>query len=450
MISTCSVFRAFLSCEIKMAAVDLRFLLLLRRARIQRYLLWRKMRLSLSRKKERRFWVRKIFAERKEKGEYYTLVRDLRLHDQEMFFRYFRMSPTTYEKLLGYVGADLKKVTTKMREPIGPDERLLITLRYLTTGDAHTTIGTNYRMSPTTVGRIINETCKSIWHRLSEQNYIKAPTTEAEWERIAEEFEDRWNFPHAIGAIDGKHVVMFAPAGSGSGYFNYKKTHSIVLLGVCDAKYKFILVDIGDSGRQSDGSVYHNSHLGFAIENKKLNIPNDCPIRHTNRVLPYVFVGDDAFGLKRHMMKPYPFTNLSTDKQIFNYRLSRARRVIENTFGIAASRFRVFYRPIIASADKVKEITKAVVALHNFLMTENELNNQNYCPPTYSDRDGPSGLQLGEWRLDEQNIHGLLPISNHASNHYSEDARMVRESYKEFFNNEGAVDWQWDRVSRTR
>eukprot|EP00112_Aurelia_sp_Birch-Aquarium-sp1_P001674 Seg1181.5 transcript_id=Seg1181.5/GoldUCD/mRNA.D3Y31 product="Protein ANTAGONIST OF LIKE HETEROCHROMATIN PROTEIN 1" protein_id=Seg1181.5/GoldUCD/D3Y31 len=304
-----------------MAAVNLRFLLLLRRARIQRYLLWRKRRLSLLRKKGRRFWVRKIFAERKEKGEYYTLVRDLRLHDQEIFFRYFRMSPTTYEKLLGYVGADLKKVTTKMREPVGPDERLLITLRYLTTGDAQTTIGTNYRMSPTTVGRIINETCKSIWHRLSEQNYIKAPTTEAEWERIAEEFEDRWNFPHAVGAIDGKHVVMFAPAGSG---------------------------------------------------------------------------------------------------------------------------------PIIASADKVKEITKAVVALHNFLMTENKLNTQNYCPPTYSDRDGPSGLQLGEWRLDEQNIHGLLPISNHASNNYSEDARMVRESYKEFFNNEGAVDWQWDRVNRTR
>ena len=102
-------------------------------------------------------------------------------------------------------------------------------------------------------------------------------------------------------------MVMFAPAGSGSSFFNYKKTHSIVLLGVCDAKYKFILVDIGDSSRQTDGSVYHYSHLGFAIEDKKLNIPKDSQIRHTNRVLPYVFVGDDAFGLKRHMMKPYPF-----------------------------------------------------------------------------------------------------------------------------------------------
>ena len=242
---------------------------------------------------------------------------------------------------------------------------------------------------------------------------------------------------------------MFAPASSGSGYFNYNRTHRIVPLGVCDAKYKFILVHIGDSDRQSDGSVYYKSHLGYAIENKKLNIPNDCPLRHTNRVLPYVFVTDDAFGLKRHMMKPYPFTNLSKDKQIFNYRLSRARRVIENTFGISARRFRVFYRPIIASVDKIKEKTKAVVALHNFLMTENELNNKHYCPPTYPDRDVPNGLQLGEWRLDQQKTQALLPIGNNASNNYSEDARMVRDGYKNYFNNEGALEWQLDRVNRT-
>ena len=345
------------------------------------------------------------------------------------------MSPKTYEKLLGYVASDLTKCTTKMREPIGPDERLSITLRYLTTGDAHTTISANYRMSSTTVGRIINETCDALWNRLSEQKYIKAPRTENEWNNIAKEFENRWNFPNCIGAIDGKHVVMFAPAGLASGYFNYKKNHSIVLLAVCDATYKFTLVDIGDSGRQSDGSVYNNSHMGYAIEHKKLNIPNDCLITSSDKVLPYVFVADDAFGLKRHMMKPYPFTNLSTDKLIFNYRLSRARRVIENAFGIAASRFRVFYRPIIGSVHKVKRITKAVVVLHNFLMYENESNDENYCPPTYVDQDGPDGLQPGKWRSNQQTINGLVPVHGKASNNYSVDAGIVRDKYKQYFNN---------------
>ena len=76
-------------------------------------------------------------------------------------------------------------------------------------------------------------------------------------------------------------------------------------------------------------------------------------------------MADDAFGLKPHMMKPYPNQNLPIDQRILNYRLSRARRVIENTFGIATSRFRVFRRPIIGRTEKVRSITKAVVALHN-------------------------------------------------------------------------------------
>ena len=178
--------------------------------------------------------------------------------------------------------------------------------------------------------------------------------------------------------------------------------------------------------------MVRDSSLGLAIENKRLGIPKDSQLTKSNKILPYVFVGDDAFGLKRHLMKTYPFTKLPIDKCIFNYRLSRARRVIKNTFGIAANRFHVFYRPIIASVDKVKEITKAVVELHNFLMTENEVNNQNYCPQNYTDVDGPSGLQLGVWRLENQNIQGILPIKSNAPNKNSEDARMVSDSYKEY------------------
>ena len=231
-------------------------------------------------------------------------------------------------------------------------------------------------MSSTTVGRIIEETCNFVWNRLKDAGYIKTPSSVEAWKKIANEFESRWNLPNALGAIDGKHVLMFAPANQSSTFFNYKKTHSIVLMAVCDAQYMFTLVDIGDSGRQSDGTVYANSNLAYAIENQILNTPSDCKIPGSNKVLPYVFIGDDAFGLKRHMMKPYPFSNLSESKLVFNYRLSRARRVIENMFGICASRFRVFHRPTIAKVKEVIAITKAVVALHNFLMTVKETDQR--------------------------------------------------------------------------
>ena len=325
--------------------------------------------LELKRKKRKRFWVRKVYEERLEKGEFHLLVGDLRLHDHEYFFRCFRMSPSTFEELLSLVGPKISKENTVMHDSVDPGERLAVTLRYLVTGDAQCTIAASYRMSPSTIGRIITETCSALWACLLAKKFLDPPCTEEEWKVTAQEFERKWNFPHALGAIDGKHVVMQAPHNSGSAYFNYKKTHSIVLMANCNARYEFILVDIGDSGRQSDGSVYSNSHLGYAIENNKLNIPQPENLgQNSAQVLPYVFVADDAFGLKNHMMKPYPNQNLPIDQRIFNYRLSRARRVIENTFGIATTRFRVFRRPIIAKTQKVIIITKAVVALHNYLM----------------------------------------------------------------------------------
>ena len=106
-----------------------------------------------------------------------------------------------------------------MRDPISADQRLVIT-HYLSTGDAFTTIGVSYRVSPTTVGRVVQETCKAIWDRLLDNGFIIVPATEEGWKKIADDFETRWNFPHAVGALDGNHVVMNTPARAASAYYN--------------------------------------------------------------------------------------------------------------------------------------------------------------------------------------------------------------------------------------
>ena len=143
-----------------MAAFSMKYLLLLKRKILLQILCLRRISWKTT-KKKRKYWVRKSYAERQTEGEYHLLVQDWKLNDQNYFFDCFRMSP---ENLLSWIGPKIKKVTTKMREPISVGQRLCVTLRYLVTGDAHVTIAASYRMRPTTVGRIVKETCAVIWN----------------------------------------------------------------------------------------------------------------------------------------------------------------------------------------------------------------------------------------------------------------------------------------------
>lgn len=107
-------------------------------------------------------------------------------------------------------------------------------------------------------------------------------------------------------------------------------------MAVVDADYKFIYANVGVQGRVSDGGMFGQSDLRAAMDRDLLNVPRPEPLPGSNITLPYTFVGDEAFPLRTNLMKPYPFRNLDHGQRIFNYRLSRARRTVENAFGILA------------------------------------------------------------------------------------------------------------------
>jgi len=92
-----------------------------------------------------------------------------------------------------------------------------------------------------------------------------------------------------------------------------------------------------------------NTAFGKALRDKLLKIPEPGTLPNSEKKLPFVFVGDDAFALTENFMKPCGQTGLTAEQRIFNYRLSRARRVVENSFGILVSRFGVLQRPIALS-----------------------------------------------------------------------------------------------------
>ncbi|XP_011875847.1 PREDICTED: uncharacterized protein LOC105566446 [Vollenhovia emeryi] len=169
--------------------------------------------------------------------------------------------------------------------------------------------------------------------------YLRKPIRK-EWIKIFNGFWRNWNFPNCVGAIDGNHVQINAPPNSGSLYYNYKKTFSTVLMAACDYEYKFTLVDVGAYG--SDAGVFSQSEFGQALFEGELDLPENTRVPENNSETPCFFVGDEEFQLTKNLMRSYSGRNLSEDKAIFNYRLSRARRTIENTFGILAARWRIF------------------------------------------------------------------------------------------------------------
>ncbi|XP_024872945.1 putative nuclease HARBI1 [Temnothorax curvispinosus] len=192
-------------------------------------------------------------------------------------------------------------------------------------------------MGKSTVFNIIFETCTALWNKLR-ASVLELPTTE-DWKGIGRGFESQWNFPNCIGAIDGKHIPIQASAGAGSEYYNYKGFHSKVLLAICDYRYAFTMLDIEATGRQSDGGIFSRSKMRKYFEEDRMGVPNPVSVLDSDNVLHFVAVGDQAFSLTTYLMTPYSENNkLSLDQRIFNYRLSRARRIIENTFGILTAK----------------------------------------------------------------------------------------------------------------
>uniref|UniRef100_A0A8D3C551 DDE Tnp4 domain-containing protein n=1 Tax=Scophthalmus maximus TaxID=52904 RepID=A0A8D3C551_SCOMX len=192
----------------------------------------------------------------------------------------------------------------------------------------------------TPLSSIVTEVCTAIWQVLKRDFFWRV-----------------WNFPNCLGCIDGKRVMIRAHPHAGSYYFNYKGAHSIVLMAICDANYRFKMVDVGAYGRESDGGVFQSSHLD-----------------HSFCRTPWTY---SAFPLHVNLMWPYPGNYL------------RARRTIENTFGILAAHWRILGRPIEFHPDKAVAVLKACVASTDAAVS----SACHYIPPTFTDNAASGEFQ---------------------------------------------------------
>lgn len=269
---------------------------------------------------------------------------------------------------------------------------------------------------------------------------FQTPTTMEEWRAVTLQFKNRWNYPGCLGAIDGKHVKIMKPWNSGSIYFNYKHYFSFVLMAVVNANYEFLYCDVGAEGQTADGGSWNACDLNKYMEKGLLTFPPDIKISN-DVMIPCHFVADDAFPMGERILKPYSHRQLSHREQIFNYRLSRARRVVENAFGIIASRFRVLRGEIQMNVDDATNVVLAICVLHNILRKK---CGSAYMPPgTYDTEDADYNLIVGDWRRD-QGMHGLAsPQGRKPAN----KAKQMRDNLALYYlTEEGEVGWQYARV----
>ncbi|PNF20160.1 hypothetical protein B7P43_G00612 [Cryptotermes secundus] len=316
---------------------------------------------------KRKYWVHPLLSSRSTKGMFTTFFIELRTYE-EKFFSYTRMSIKSFDELLDRIRPLITGINTTMRPCISAEEKLLVTLRYLATGCTFADLHHTFRLGETTLREALRQVCHAIWTN-QRATCVPEPTRD-QWLKIAQQYGAVTNFPNCVGALDGKHIQVrvVKPAHSGSLFYNYKHYFSFVLIASASADYKFTLIDVGAYGKCSDSAVFNQSLFCNKLQSNKLDIPEGRPISSSdNRPIPCVFVADEGFGLTDKVMRPFSGSRLDFRKRVFNYRLYRARRIIEYTLGILANKWRIFQRPLNVDIDFAMNIVKCCCILHNFV-----------------------------------------------------------------------------------
>ncbi|XP_049513913.1 uncharacterized protein LOC119466062 [Dermacentor silvarum] len=344
------------------------------------------------------------------------------------------MPPRTFDTLVQFVGPHIRKKDTNFRKAISPEHRLAQTVRFLAAGETLRSSCFSFLNGRSTACGIVSSVCQVLWDVLGPL-YVACPSSADEWLQIASEFEERWNMPHCVGAIDGKHVAIECPSKSGSEDYNYKNCFSKSLLAISDACYRYMLII--DALLVLTLIMVSSMQYNYVQSEVLINSLHPFLAASTEEEQLHRDQGDSA--LTSHFAEPH-------SKRIFNYRLSRARRVIENAFGIMAQKWRILRRQFKANDDNVRRSISACVVLHNFLLKESPTSRSAYCPPGTADHlDWQGNITEGiteHCTSLKTSLNTALPPLRSTGCHSTRAAYRVRDLLAKYFVTDGKIPWQ--------
>ena len=254
-------------------------------------------RQRMRRPRPRRYWVKPWLSRRLDYGHYDRLMRELEAEDVVSFRNFVRIDPTIFREVLQRVGPRIEKNDPWYRQSINPGCRLAITLCFLATGEKYRSLMFGFRVAHNTISVIVRQTCKAI---------------------LAEYGDEVLQCPRISDARQAcaKHVTIRCPKNVASHYCNYKGFHSVILLALVDAKYKFLWVDVGINCSSSDAQIFNVCDLRSGIVDDTLDIPDAEPLPGDDRDMPYFLIGDDAISLRTWLMKLFSARGLPDEERI--------------------------------------------------------------------------------------------------------------------------------------
>ena len=287
----------------------------------------------------------------------------------------FRMSQQTFLYLCDELRSSIEKSNTVMRRAVPTEMRVALTLWFLATGADYRTIGHLFGVSKSTVCLVTKDVCFAIVKSLLPR-YIRFPAG-AVLREVIDGFEHDLGFPQCAGAVDGSHIPIISPHECPADYYNRKGWHSIILQGTVNHQGCFIDVYVGWPGRVHDARVFANSSLYQRGQGG--NLLPDWKEEIAGKEVPIVLLGDPAYPLLPWLMKAYPNNgHLTPEQKRYNYRLSKARVVVEHCYGRLKGRWRCLLKRLDVDVSDAPKLIAACCVLHNICEIHGEAFNEEW------------------------------------------------------------------------